>query len=240
MQDETAVPGPEPSILGSGLRSDLVEAHGDVVAAVARPGTWWTGVERRAIASEVRRALANPDLPPWLAPSACDPDHPAAIPADNPLPAAAVDAVWRITNQPGTLTYNWYRDIVAGLPSPEHYVELVAVVAIVCSIDRFAAIMDLAPVPLPEPEDGEPTGERVEGTEVRNHWVPTAPITGPNVLKALSAVPAEGRTRRALSDSQYLPEGALLSDLDWGRDTIDRRQIELVAAQTSIVNECFY
>ncbi len=207
---------------------------------VARPGSWWTGAERHAIASEVRRALANADLPPWMAPSACDPDRPAAIAADHPLPAAAVDAAWRITNHPGTLTHDWYRSVVDGLPSAEHYVELVSVVAMVCSIDRFAAIMDLAPIPLPEPKAGEPTRERIEDTAVRSHWVPTAPVKGPNVLKALSAVPADVEARQALSSSQYLPEGALMGDLDWGRDTIDRRQIELVAAQTSLVNECFY
>ena len=207
---------------------------------MARPGTWWTGAERHAIASEVRRALAHSDLPPWLAPSACDPDHPAAIAADQQLPVAAVDAVWRITNHPGTLTHDWYQTIVGGIPTAEHYVELVSVVAMVNSIDRFAAVLDLAPIPLPEPEAGEPTRERIDDTAVRHHWVPTAPVKGPNVIKALSAVPADIKVRQALSSSQYLPEGALMGDLDWGRNTIDRRQIELVAAQTSIANECFY
>ncbi len=240
MQHRSLVGTPENSILGSGIRSDLVEAHRAVAAAVAAPGTWWTGRERHAIASEVRRALVHAELPPWQAPSGCEADHPAAIPADHPLPPAAVDAVWRITNHPGTLTHTWYSSILDGLPSPEHYVELVEVVAMVNSIDRFAAIMDLAPIDLPEPGAGQPSRERIDDTEIRDHWVPTAPVKGPNVSKALSAVPTDSRTRQALSASQYVPEGALLGDLDWGRDTIDRRQIELVAAQTSLVNECFY
>lgn len=240
MQGRSTAPGDQPSILGSGLRADLVDAHAGVAAAVARPGAWWTGSERLAIASEVRRALANADLPPWVAPSGCGPDHRAAIPADHPLPPAAVDAIWRITNHPGTLTHDWYRGIVEGLPGPEHYVELVGVVAMVNSIDRLAAILDLAPVPLPDPEPGQPTRERLADAAVRSHWVPTVPVKGPNVLKALSAVPVDAAARQALSSSQYLPDGVLLADLDRGRDTIDRRQIELVAAQTSIVNECFY
>ncbi len=238
--DEPNAASTEASILGSGFRTDLVDAHEAVAATVTRPGTWWTGAERRAIALEVRRALDHVDLPPWLAPSGQDQDHPAAIPADHPLPAAAVDAIWRITNHPGTLTNEWYTGIVDGLPSQEHYVELVGVVAMVNSIDRFAAIMDLAPVPLPEPQPGNPTNERVDDVAVRNHWVPTAPVKGPNVTKALSAVPADGETRQMLSGSQYVPDGALLGDLDWSRGTIDRRQIELIAAQTSLVNECFY
>ena len=39
---------------------------------------------------------------------------------------------------------------------------------------------------------------------------------------------------------RYLPTAALLGDLDWSRGTLDRRQIELVAALTSLHNECFY
>lgn len=228
------------SILQSGIRHDLVDAHAKVAAAVTASGAWWTGVERAAIAGEVRRALHHRDLPPWQAPSSLAPDHPAAIMADHPLPGAAIDAVWRITNHPGTLTLDWYQGIVAALPSPEHYVELVGVVAMVNAIDRFAAIMDLDPIPLSNPSDAAPSNERIDDCVVRDHWVPTAPINGANVLKALSAVPADAGVREALSASQYLPSGALLGDLNWGRDTIDRRQIELVAAQTSMVNECFY
>ena len=72
------------------------------------------------------------------------------------------------------------------------------------------------------------------------HWVPTAPTTGPMVLTALSAVPAAGELMRALSDAQYVPFDALLGDLTWSRGTLTRQQIELVAAQTSLRNECFY
>lgn len=224
------------SILEAGFRDDLVEAHRAVAESACRPGTWWNGEERRAIAVETRTALGHRDLPPWEAPSQVD----GLIADDHPLPAAAIDAIWRITNHPGTLTATWHAEIVAGLPSAEHYVELVALVAMVNSVDRFATVMDLVPVPLGEPASGEPSRERVDGAAVTTHWVPTAPITGANVLKALSAVPADRPTQLALSEAQYLPHDALLGDLDWGRPTLDRRQIELLAAQTSLLNECFY
>ena len=45
-----------------------------------------------------------------------------------PLPAAAVNAVWCLTNHPGTLTPEWYAQTVDGLPSAEYYVELVGIV----------------------------------------------------------------------------------------------------------------
>ena len=95
------------------------------MAELGAPGTWWTGTERVAIAGEVRRAMAHSDLPPWEAPSSID----GMIDDQHPLPTAAVDAVWRITNHSGTLTQDWYDEIVASLASPEHYVELVGIVA---------------------------------------------------------------------------------------------------------------
>ena len=187
------------------------------------------------MATEVRRAAEHVDLPPWEAPSTS-----GLVADDHVLPPAAVDAVWRITNHPGTLTADWHQGIVAELPSPEHYVELVAVVASVNSADAFARVMGLDPVPLPEAAAGEPSKDTIEGAGVTSHWVPTAPIGGPNVLKALSIVPGEMPTFDALFNAQYLPPDALLGDMDWGRPTMDRRQIELVATQTSLVNECFY
>lgn len=203
---------------------------------VSRPGTWWTGAERTAIAAEVRRARQHTDLPPWEAPSGID----GLIADDHVLPVAAVDAIWRITNHPGTLTAEWYEGIVTGLPTPEHYVELVGIVAPMNAVDTFARVMDIDEIPLDDPLEGEPTRLPVEGSVVSSHWVPTAPIKGPNVLKALSAVPGDRPAFEAIAAAQYVPPDALLGDLEWGRDSLDRRQIELVAAQTSMVNECFY
>ena len=225
-----------PTILDADLRPDLTAAHRDVIAAVGRPGTWWTAAERIAIASEVRRALDRADLAPWQPPSSID----GLIGADHPLPPAAVDAVWRITNHPGTLTADWYEGLVTDLPSPAHYVELVGIVAMVNSVDRLARFLDLAPLPLPPPTPGEPSRELPADVAVTTHWVPTAGVGGPNVLKALSAVPADRVVQMALAEAQYVGRDALLGDLDWDRGTLDRRQIELVAAHTSMVNECFY
>lgn len=224
------------TILDSGVRRDLVDAHRNAMAAIGAVGTWWTSAQRLAIAAEVRRAGEHTHLAPWDAPSSID----GLIAADHPLPAAAVDAVWRLSNHPGTLTQAWHAEIVAALPGPEHYVELVSIVAMLNGIDQYAKVMAIDPIPLPQPVDGTPTEERVDGAAVRAHWVPTADIGGANVLKALSAVPADRPAFQALSDAQYVPGGALLGDLGWGRSGLDRRQIELVAAQTSMVNECFY
>ena len=221
------------TVLDAGVRPDLAAAHADTIADLGRPGAHLTAEEKVALARVVRAARAEAEQPPWYRPSTDRSDF-------SELPAAAVDAAWRLTNHPGTLTADWYAAIVEQLPSPAYYVELVGLVAAVNSIDRLAAIVDVDVIPLPEPEAGDPSGSFV-ASSVTSHWVPIDPgASGANVLKALSSVPAAAAFRSRLIEAQYLPVDALLGDLDWTRGTLDRRQIELVAAMTSLHNECFY
>lgn len=230
------------NLVEAGVRADLVMAHRDAIGGLAAPGTWWTSEQRIGIAAEVRRALTRPDLAPWQSPSAI------GLPVDptdsGVLPAGVVDVIWRITNHPGTLTSAWYDAIVTEFASPRHYVELVGLVAALNAIERFALSLGLDPMSLPAPGTGRPRSEQpgaeVPEATVTTHWVPTATTHGPNVLQALSAVPTAFALTRSLSDAQYVPAVALLGDLTWNRGTLSRPQIELVAAQTSIDNECFY
>ncbi len=224
------------TVLDTGWRTDLLDAHRSVIDRIGQPGTWWTAAERVAIAAEHRQALDHADLPPWEAPSGIE----GMIAPDHPLPPAAVDAVWRLTNHPGTLTEDWYRTIIAGFDPADSYVELVGIVAAMNSLDRFAAAMELDLIPLPDATSGEPSREPVDGVSVSTHWVPTVGGGGPNVVDALSAVPDALDLVQLLSAAQYVPPDALLGDLSWSRGTLDRGQIELVAAATSLVNECFY
>lgn len=224
------------TIVESGCRNDLVAAHCEVIAAAARPGAWWSGAERIAIVNEVRRGLRHPDLPPWQAPSSID----GMLGEGHVLPDAAIDAVWRLTNHPGTLTAEWFNDITGRLPSVEHYVELVGLVAPFTAVERFASILGLDPMPLPSPQPGDPSREQVADTSVTTHWVPTTDVRGPNVGRALTGAAGAVDLWLILSQAQYVERDALLGDLNWNRGTLDRRQIELVAAKTSLVNECFY
>lgn len=221
---------------GIGVRADLDLAHQQTVESWASPGDWWSASERLAIVDEVRRARAADELPPWVQPSTVD----GLVDADHALPMAAVDAVWRLTNHSGTLTEEWYRQVVAEGLSPEQYVELVGVVATANCLEVFATALGIDPIPLPVPAEGEPARKSVAGAAVRSHWVPTADVRGPNVGKALTASPVSVDDWNRLSETQYVPMDALLSDLTWSRGTLDRMQIELLAARTSLLNECFY
>ncbi|MEM7095303.1 MAG: hypothetical protein AAF567_20050 [Actinomycetota bacterium] len=221
------------TILDANVRSDLADAHRETIAVLGQAGDWLSSSERVALAEVTRAARGAADQPPWYRPSSEGIEF-------APLPSAAVDAAWRLTNHPGTLTAAWYEETVAQLPSPEYYVELVGVVAAVNSVDRFAVALDVDVLPLPEPTSGEPA-RAPSGGVVARHWVPTDPdLGGANVLKALSISPSARSLRERLIEVQYLPVDALLGDMDWSRGTLDRRQIELVAAQTSFNNECFY
>ena len=217
------------------IRDDIRQAHAAALAHWASPGTWWTGEEKLAIVEETRRAIDADAFPPWVAPSAME----GVIPEGHRLPTVAIDAIWRLAVHPGSLTQEWYRGVLTEGLDPERYVELVSIVATVNGVDRFARALSLPLLELPAPSAGEPTRERPDA-EVRRHWVPTVQMRGPNVLKALSLVPAEVGLRDAISAAQYVPPGALLGDLTCGRGRLDRLQIELVAARTSMVNECFY
>jgi len=220
------------TILESGVREDLVASHVDTIADLSRAGDFLRADEKVALMRVVRSARAESERPPWYEPTTEERSF-------DPLAAAAVDAAWRLTNHPGTLTPEWYAATVEQLPSAEYYTELVGVVAVTNSIDRFAAVLDLDELAIPEPMPGEPQMPVIE-TAVSSHWVPTAiDFQGPNVLRAFSAAPDVAAMRTRLGAAQYM-DNAGRADRNYSRGTLDRRQIELVAGVTSLHNECFY
>lgn len=224
------------------IRDDLRAAHQATVDHWSRPGTWWTAEERQAIVNEVRRARDTQDAPPaWVRISEFDHE----IAQDHVLSTAAIDAIWRLTNHPGTLTVEWCDQVVAGFGdesatmTPQHYTELVSVVAQANCIDRFAEGLALGRPTLGEPVEGEPTRVIPSDSAMRDHWIPTVPMDVPAVAMALSGVPAENQASFDLSDANYLPTAEMF-ELTADRNSLTRMQVELVAARTSKLNECFY
>lgn len=235
------------------IREDLGHAYREFWARLAKPGSWWTGAERVAIAQESRNAVTCgfcAQRKEALSPYSLDGEHEHAGVLD-PL---AVDAVHRIITDQTRITQSYIDDNrVEGL-GKERYVELAGIVVVTFSIDEFNRALGLPLEPLPEPEDGEPTHYRpahaVEGTG----FVPMIPADGnvgqeadlwpeganANVLRAFSVVPDAVRDWMLVGDAQYLSmEGMQIFAGDTGR-SIDRMQIELVAARVSSHNECFY
>lgn len=123
------------------------------------------------------------------------------------------------------------RDILA-------YVELVSVVAQIASIDSYRVGLGTDLDPLPEPVAGAPTPEVADGASMMNAWVPTVGVA--LAPTALSALPREKAAKAALGAAWYLTDDVIHQyDVEPGRE-LTRSQMELVAARTSWLNECFF
>jgi len=236
---------------GPEIRTDLADAHRRAWDRLARPGSWWTGAERIAIAAETRNAPScrlcarrREALSPYAV--AGTHDHLGA------LPDAAVEAIHAIVAHPSRLTRRWYDGVLAAGLGDGHYVELVGTVALVTAVDTFCRGIGVAPHPLPAPAPGAPTGYRPAEAKQNDAWVPNiadgeqgaaeADLFGPrrsNIRRALTLVPAEARGFFNLVETQYLP-GPAMTDFAREYRAISHAQIELVAARISALNQCFY
>lgn len=206
-------------------------------AEVARAGDWLTAAERVAVWREVRDAATNEldrRRAESLSPNAVQGRHPAS----GPLSAVDVEVVHRIAIDPGRLTRSWAEAAMAEI-GEERYTELVGVTAIVTVLDTFARAMGWPAPELPDPVAGEPTRERPEGMGDTGAWVSqVVEKTRANVTRTLTLVPVTNGTWRTLVDSHYT-RGPQFFDLAWSRP-LSRPQVELVAARTTVAQQCFY
>ena len=234
------------------IRADLEAAHQRAWAALAKPGTWLTGAERIAVARETRHA---PDCRlcqrqnAALSPSAVEGTHDSLT----DLPAAYVEIIHRVTNDPTRLSKSWFEGVIASGLAETVYVEIVAVIGIVHSVDVFCRTLDISAPALPAPVSGQPTRIRPVGAKHLDHWVATlapedltpgdadiyADSNAANIYRALSLVPDEVRTFRDLDDHLYLPANDIF-DIETDYRAISHAQIELIAGRVSANNQCLY
>jgi hypothetical protein len=234
------------------VRADLVAAQRRCWAHLARPGTWYDGAKRLAIAAEVRNAR-NCEFcaaqKAALSPNAVVGAHVGL----GELSAVEIDAVHRITADPARLSKAWYQENCAAGLGGEPYVELVGIVAMVMIVDTFSYALGLPDHPMPEPETGTPSEYRSPGAKVEAAWVP---ITEPRdmtesdgdlypsgrvgyIQRAISAVPDSKRAYWNLASCHYLQMEEIPR---WDADAraIDRMQIELIAGRVSALHQCLY
>jgi alkylhydroperoxidase family enzyme len=240
------------SAAGVAVPEDLKQAHRFLWEHVRSPGTWWTGEQRVAMAAESRRASICSlcaGRKGALSPEAVEGRHEGS----GGLPDTAVDAVHRIRTDPARLSRHWFERLVPASLEDAEYVELVGVVALVTGVDYFARALGIAPFPLPEPLAGEPSRQRPASAKPGAAWVPMiapenadgpeadlypeAPMI-PNIMRALSLVPDQARALHRSSDAHYVPVSQIGDAAV--RRSLDRMQMELVAARVSALNECFY
>ena len=235
------------------IRDDLAKAHDRAWERIGRPGTWWDGAQRVAIAAATRHASAC-TLCRWrkeaLSPAAMEGTHDSL----GELSEVMVEVVHRVRNDPGRLSERWYRGVVAAGLSEEQYVEAVSVVAHIVAIDSMARGLGLDSLPLPRPQAGAPSRRRPVAAKSGGAWVPWLepadlsdaeadlyPTGRPaaNIMKAMSLVPDEVRGFFDLVSHQYMPPLAMR---DFSREyrAISHSQIELLAARVSALNQCLY
>jgi alkylhydroperoxidase family enzyme len=240
------------SAAGVPIRDDLRNAHRFIWAHLRSPGTWWTGRQRVAIAVESRNATSCTlcrDRKAALSPNAVQGHHDSL----GQLPDNVVEAIHRIRTDPARLSKAWFDRLIASGLEETQYVELVGVITLLAGVDYFARALGIAPFPLPEPLAGEPSRHRPASAKLGTGWVPMiAPEDGdgpeadlygntpfvPNIMRALSLVPDEARALQRSSNAHYVPV-AQIGD-PTARKSLDRMQIELLAARVSALNECFY
>ncbi len=233
------------------VSDELVAVHRAFWENLANPGSWWTGAERVAIAAETRRARACSlcrKRREGLSPASVQGEHDHL----GALGPAAVDAVHRISTDPGRLTRAWYEQTLAAGLTDAQYVELLSVLVFVISIDNFNRALGVPLEPLPEARAGGPSRYRPKTARMDGAYVPMIPAsdaTGAeadlwnknqtaNVIRALSLVPDAVRMLKKLSSAHYIPFEEVVNPRF--RRHLDRSQIELIAGRVSVLNECFY
>lgn len=211
----------------------VVEVADSVWAELGRPGAQWTGAERIAMAEVVRQSAPRPlwDRAPALADLSHESDGSVLSPFLDGL-------VERVTVEPSSLSADEVVAIVAEIGDAA-YAELASVVAQVVAVDHQAAALGLTPRDLPRAEPGEPHRRRPEGmADVGGHIPMTEVSDGPNVRRSLSLAGADHDRWMMLVFAMY--SGHQFNEMVWADRALTRPQVELLAARTSALNECFY
>ncbi len=220
------------------VRQDLLLAHEQAIAALSRPGTWWTGAQRRELALTAQLAINETDpVAPWVGVSTLANKLPVSLSA----PKIAHDAIYRITRHAATLTREWYEKIVAEI-NPLAFIELCGIACTVAPVMAFRRALGLPTLEISPAESGQPSNQIPDNiVAAQLNWVP---VVGPAdneaaVVQAFTAVPETNRVIWAMADAQYIPDKEMI-DPHWTRGTLSRVQIELVATRVSQQRECFY
>jgi hypothetical protein len=154
------------------------------------------------------------------------------------LPATAVEVIHRVVNHSYRLSRAW-AEVQVGDLGDGPYAEVVGVTATLVALDVYARSIGDSPPELLPPVDGPPAAERPDGVGDVGAWIAMAEEKlMANVTRALSLVPRTNATWRSLVNDAY-SRGPQMLELTWER-ALSRPQVELIAAQVSKLQECFY
>ena len=199
------------------VRADIVRLFRREWERLARPGTWWSGPERVAIAARARHARYDEAAPGPV------------------LGKVAEEVTDTVAARPAAVRRAWVAEVADELGYPK-YVEIVGVVSRLASVDSFHKGVGADREPLPEPEPGTASHAEEPIARLGPAWVPM--VGGSSITQALSLVDAESIAQEDMHGPMYMTyEG--MAELDYVGG-LSRAQMEVVASRTSVVNECFY
>ena len=220
------------------VRQDLMRAHNQAIAALSKPGTWWTGAQRRELALTAQLAISELEpVAPWVGVSTVA----NKLSADLTAPKIAHDAIYRISRHAATLTREWYEKVTAEI-NPLAFVELCGIACTIAPVMAFRRSLGLPALEVGPAESGQPSNKEPDNiVAAQLNWVP---VVGPAdkdaaVVQAFTAVPETNRVIWAMADAQYIPDKEMV-DPNWTRGTLSRVQMELIATRVSQQRECFY
>ena len=149
---------------------------------------------------------------------------------------------YRVARHAGTITEDWYRQILAEGMTPLEWIEIVGIVCAVVPPTAFARAIG-APVPDVADALDDAPHDRIadELADATLNWVPVAAPADQraSVVQALSALPDEFDNLWRLASAQYMSDSDMV-DPQWNRGTLSRAQMELIAGRISKVRECFF
>ena len=213
----------------------MIESFNACWERIAEPGEWWTGKERIAIVEEVRKARDN--APSKNTQSLSD----LSIEASPVISRLVTEIVWKVTNNAHEIEEKWAKEAIT-LIGEGKYSELVSLVVNIVPVDIFCLLLGRPVVSLPVPKNGKPTKSVPEGLSDGGAFLPwhTENWVGPNVARALSFVPKDNALRMKLVESMYAGADKFISMIWDDNEPLSRSQVEIIAARTSSINECFY
>ena len=217
------------------VNSQILSAFEAVWDGLAVAGTWWTATERVAIVAATRRSLPLP-----LGEAAPDIAGLSDLAGSDDLSPLTHEVIRRLVVDAGRITRDWATAAIDRM-GPGRYVEVVALVVQTIPIDLLCDLLGRPRQDLPVPRTGEPSRLVPDGLGQEGAFVPWAvdDWLGPNVARALSFVPEDNSRRMGIVMSMY-SGGQQFEQMIWRHRALSRPQVELVAARTSAVNECFY
>lgn len=254
MPAERGAPIPAPGHMRviTAWRPPLAAALDRSRAALGTPGTWLTGSQRVAIAAEARTARSC-DLCTRRRAALAAKSEVGHHTLTGGLPIEIAELVHRITTDSGRMTRSEVESAARAVGDGD-YVELVATLAMLVTLDTFALALGCDPFGLPAPEAGQAERIRPAGAARRHNWVETvdparaeglvarlyaSDATVATVVEALTLAPRGAADFWRLADPLYIKP----NEPRPGHETegaLTRAEVELIAARVSALNECFY